>query len=190
MLLDLSVRPLLVIPHEVKGHLVVRTLGTSRVTGLVTQQVYGQNGKYRVYSEEVGARLRRGQMECLETRIRPRFDYDPLQDLYRIPVDGRPEPRRAPTPILRDPYEVGTAYRDPVTGTFGEWRLSIQLEARPTGTWLVTVSRVGGEPLLCVAVPQLDPYVSECDFPLSRVVGSINEIEPETAWSRLVDDDP
>ena len=190
MLLDFSLRPILVVPHEVPEHLVVRTLGTAVVSGLVSRQEYSSDKpSAKVVTEQVspGVELPRGRSLCLETRLPP---MKPLTKTVEVRVveRGLPVSRFAEEPIgaiLPNPYEVATAYRDMTTNTSGTWRLIVQMQQRPTGTWLVSIRQYEGTDLVSIAIPKLTHgKLHKSDYPLAKYIQGVGK--PENAWDRLV----
>lgn len=190
MLFDLSCWPILVIPHEAIGHLVVRTMGTAQVNGLVSHQRRGDGLRDKAETKviEPGVQLPRGRSVLIETKL------DPAPNINAMFVNGEPFGYSRPkseVAVLPDPYEVATGYRDPLTGKFGTWRLTIQMQQRATGTWLATVSQYDGSPMMTVALQGLvgksDPLGSKCLFPLSRFIEQITQ--PDNAWDRLLGED-
>ena len=194
MLLDLSCNPVLVLPNECPNHVVVRTLGTRTVTGHVTWQepATKANGKALTRTLKAGVSLPRGGSVCMETRLQPLLPL-PQTGFSRLVRQSEPDA----LVVLPSPYEAATGYRDTLTRQYGEWRLVIQMQRRPTGTWVVTVGRYGEAPFVAVAVKDLivdrGPLGrTACNFPLSAYIKEKAQAEgdpPETAWDRLVDDD-
>jgi len=193
----------MVLPHECLGHLVVRTLATHTVTGNVIRQWRTSNRPSGRKTDVLkpGATLPRGRSVCMETRLvpilpEPVYEVDAGVWWPEGTVTNTRPAKNAPT-ILPDPYEVATAYRDPLTGRYGEWRLVVQMQRRPTGTWLVTVGRFEEAPFMAVAMKDLlverGPLGrTTCEFPLSRFIKETAQKgtdEPETVWDRLVEDD-
>lgn len=193
MLLDLSCWPILVISHEAIGHLVVRTMGTVQVNGLVSHQRRGDGLRDKAETKviEPGVQLPRGRSVLIETKLDPVPNFNvALANLNHERLFGHSRPK-AEVEVLPDPYEVATGYRDPLTGKFGTWRLTIQMQQRATGTWLATVSQYDGSPMMTVALQGLvgksDPLGSKCQFPLSRFIDKLTQ--PDNAWDRLLGED-
>lgn len=164
-------------------------MGTAQVTGLVSHQRRGDGLRDKAETKviEPGVQLPRGRSVLIETKLDP----VPINAVF---VNGEPfgySRPKAEVKVLPDPYEVATGYRDPLTGKFGTWRLTLQMQQRATGTWLATVSQYDGSPIMTVALQGLvgksDPLGSKCQFPLSRFIDKLTQ--PDNAWDRLLGED-
>jgi len=176
MLLDLTRRPLLILPHLIPQHIVVRTLASKNVSGLIYRQLEANRSSTRYLTENLkpGAVLKRGQQTLMETRLVP-----DLTEQYAV--------------MLPDPYEVATGSYDLVTRHYREDRLRVQLHYKTVDTWLITVSEMGSEPFFAVVAKDLAMGkgfwgTTECDYPLRQRIKDIAESDteaPESYWSRL-----
>lgn len=195
VLLDLSLNPILVLAHEASDHLIVRTLGTAMVSGLVSRQYRTSDrldAKTHTVQVSPGVELPKGRTVTLETRLLPVVQgpaYTTVSISAGPDLTALLSEEKSSTPILPDPYEVATAYRSLITGTSGTWRLAIQMQRRPTGTWIITVSQCEGPALVAVAIPKLDlrKEVPKSNYPLTKIIQGAGK--PDNAWGRLIEDD-
>ncbi len=173
MLIDLTRRPVIIQPDECKGHVIVRTIASRTVTGLLTQRLELNRSGTRTHTPTLrpGASLQRGPLTCLETRLH----LDNFED------------------ALADPYEVATGSYDLLTNVYREDRLKVQVRFRTTGVWLVTVSPHDAAPFLAITVKDLALGrgilgAAVCEFPLSRRIQKVAQTgieQPTNVWSRL-----
>lgn len=165
MLIDLSIRPPMVVPHEAEGHLILRTMETRQVSGVVGRglEPLRSNVRYPM----------KGATSLLETEVRPLW-------LYGLESS-----------VLPDPFEVATGYVDLVTGKLGQWRLQVTLQYRKNKTWLVQVLSPEIGPLVAVSTKEdllpSSAVTIPCRFPLQRLMGDKLQ-GPHNAWSKLTED--
>ena len=198
MILDVTRKPLLILPDEVSDSVVVRSLGNRNVTGLITYTVQLSTVKSRTVSLDPGASLRQGEITCFETRLllpgsrrpkdSPYADMNDYAPRYRARYEFEHE-KKEPVQILPEPFEVASVYRDPVTRFMGTWRVGMRIEKHQNGkTWLVTAHDPVTGMLLCtVAVRGLDPNPQIPDvLPLTKATR--NKVATN-AWERIMEDD-
>ena len=180
MLLDLTVRPVQVLPDECPKSLVVRTLGVGAyVTGIVglREDSSGYRTKKRT-AIPPAAKLNRHDKTYVETRI-------PLTQ--RIARRYHPPDER----VLPEPYEVASAYKDVTTSKLETAEIAIILEhpvSKGVKRCLATIQS-DGKLLLTIVIKDYEATVGlgEEPVPLERVK-KIQD-QPMSAWERLLDDD-
>lgn len=188
MLIDLSLKPIVVQPEECPRHVVVRTRETPQTMASVNRRRVG-SAKNFLEALTPGVRLTRGRQTLMETRL----DILYPQGLQAIGEEARyaEAPTKGPL-ILTDPYEIPTAYQDLLTHYIGSWRVQVQIQRRHTGTWLVTVHLMDQTPTLAIAAKDLwvgTGTPKSCEFPLTRHKEAIIEGRRESAWDRLTLED-
>jgi hypothetical protein len=201
MIIDVTRKPLLVLPDEILDSVVVRSIGNRECMGIVTY-VYARRWQKDEKLAEIdpGAKMTRGDATCFETRLilpgargLKKSPYDILHDYDetypRRDFSNTAREKEATATILPEPYEVASAFKDPITGFGGTWRLGFRVEKHKNGkTWLVTVIDVTQGVLLCtVAAKNLDPNPTVLEtLPLARAT---RNIATGTAWDRILEDD-
>ena len=180
MLIDLTRKPLNLVPHESPGHLIVRTFQTPDVTGVITHRA-GRDPKLKAL--DPGATLKKGSVVCMETRLPP---------VGRFTLDHEPPDPKGPV-ILPDPFEVATIYRDPLTGAQGNWRLSIQLQQKPGNLWLVSLNQIEHERVTMLVSVEVSDLLTfgglKVAYPLQRLMAATaTKGGPANAWDWLRED--
>ena len=201
MIIDVTRKPLLVLPDEITDSVVVRSIGNRDVPGIVTY-VYARRWQKAEKRTEIepGAKMTRGDHTCFETRLilpgaknvekspyNVLHDYD--QRYPRASFDSADRAKEATATILPEPFEVASSFKDPVTGFGGSWRLGFRVEQHKSGKmWLVTVIDVTTGVLLCtIGAKNLDPNPGILEpLPLSKATRAI---ATGTAWDRILGDD-
>ncbi len=194
MLIDLTRKPLIIMPEECPTSVVVRSIGDHVVTGLLT---VGPSKPM-----EATASIARGGRTLYETRLPLR----PNPSMEQGPAWG-PASRwgRGPAPryqrhveptkvnIAPEPFEVATVCIDPVTGVSSSWRIGLRIERvekMKRCPWVVSIlDATTGMTLSTIAVSTLNPDPEyEDPLPLTRAIKE--KAHPTTnAWTRLLDDD-
>lgn len=204
MIIDVSHKPVLLIPDDVPEALVVRSIADRDATGLVLR--YDPvTAKHKCL--QPGASLTRGSSTCHETFL-PLIEtwasymtgsiveeMTPSQltnsiesrSLF-ITLEGRAGPRWG-TPRMtkiHEPYEVVSICTDPVSKATSTWRIGITLEATSKSLWKVHVIDVStGAMFASIALRGLDPEAK----PVLPIQRRTRKVAIGTAWAKLVDDD-
>lgn len=181
MLLDLTVRPVQVLPDECPKSLVIRTLGVGTyVTGIVglREDSSGYRSKNR-RTIQPAAKLARRDKTYVETRI-------PLH--HRIPYCRYHPPDER---ILPEPYEVASAYKDVLTSKMDTAEIAVILEhpvSKGVKRCLATIQS-DGQMLLTIVIKDYEETLGlgEEPVPLERVIKV--QSQPMSAWERMLDDD-
>jgi hypothetical protein len=69
VIIDVTKKPLMVLPDEMPDSVVVRSIGSREASGLVTFEYRPRYGKERIVELEPGARMVRGDSTCFETAL-------------------------------------------------------------------------------------------------------------------------
>ena len=203
MIIDVSRRPLLILPDEVTESVVVRSVGNSVVSGLVSykNEPYRRAAHPRTQTVDIepGASLTRGSSTCYETRLIlpgakiPKNPYAHLEVLMQDEPpwmrEQREQEKKPEVTLLPDPFEIASAYKDSLTGFAGTWRLGFRVEQHKK-LWLISVLDIAhatGAALCTVAVKGLNPNPAFLEpLPLSKAT---RRIAGGTAWDRILGDD-
>lgn len=205
MIIDVSRKPLLILPDEMADQVIIRSIGNREVTGLVTFDQTGRYEKRKIVDVTPEAVLHQGTIAQFETRlplpgapyrrgVTTPYPVPPRQWQPYTVLSRGPERESAETPppveLAPEPYEVASVFRDLVTDYRGSWRLMIRIEKHKNGKiWIVSVWDAGGTVNLVLATKYLDPNPTVREkLPLNRAAAAT---ATATVWDRIrdVDDD-
>lgn len=183
MILDFTHRPLKVVTDDCVKSIVVRSMASTDADGLVRRWEEAKGGKRWPNEVAPTVRMPRGDVTCIETRL-PIFHIQP-----RTPKKGRYDATEA-IPVLPNPFEVVSFYKDSWTEKAGTWRLNVIIELHTNRRqWFVTVQdETSSSPIVTVMAKDLEvsPAYQEAT-PLQRFIRT--EGRPVSAWDRIMEDD-
>ena len=204
MIIDITRKPVLVLPDENPESVIVRSMG---VRGGVDGRVVFTYKRRWHRSEDIvevkpGAQLAKGDSTMYETRLilpgtevekgRP-SPYDYIADQrHRYPsaeITREDREAEAGVVVMPEPFEVASVFKDPLTEFVGSWRVGVRVEKHKNNKiWVVTILNVTqGNIIFQLALKGLNANPQIIDtLPLARAA---RNVAVGTAWSRILEDD-
>lgn len=180
MLVDITRRPLALLPDECPASIVLRTLSVRGVSGTVYHDRVVQNGNYRTSPRKEKdelppiVRFDRAFATYLETRL-------PLRETKSI----------FPLASVFEAASVLASSLD--KSDVVAWRVKVSVLYKvETSLWHVTMwDEAQGTPIVLLSMKSLDSDMKVLGFntPLARMKKALGADAPANCWARLLEDD-
>jgi len=197
MILVLMQKPVMILGDMCPGHVVIRSLKTSEVDGIVTWRPdlttpHGSRTTGPITTLVPGGILTRWDTVCHETQI-------PLNQIsteYTRRPFGKHLYRETENTmaLIPEPFDVATGAQDPNTKVMNTWRAGVYIQKKK-GVWLITVRDISNPAhhidQCSIATRELDDSLAAAaDLPIVRLLRTRGpKGRPDNAWGHLLADD-